>query len=98
MTNPPGPIPPAGDRASDAERVPAAFHGAGRTNEVAATSAPEESGLLRTAALGINAGVVKPLVFQELIDSAGRPGQFYPLLNEPSPAACPVQPASSTLR
>jgi len=52
---------------------------------VVLTSSREESDLLQTYRLGVNAYVVKPVGFEEFISAVGKLGVFWALLNE-SPA------------
>jgi len=49
------------------------------------TSSREESDLLRTYELGINAYVVKPVDFSEFTGAVTKLGCFWALLNEPPP-------------
>jgi CheY-like chemotaxis protein len=53
---------------------------------VVLTSSREESDLMRTYELGVNAYVVKPVDFEEFIAAVGKLGFFWALLNEPPPA------------
>ena len=53
---------------------------------VVLTSSREESDLVRTYALGVNAYVVKPVVFHEFMEAVKAVGQFWALVNEPPPA------------
>jgi len=50
------------------------------------TSSREESDLIASYRLGVNAFVVKPVDFQEFISAVGKLGFFWALLNEPPPA------------
>jgi CheY-like chemotaxis protein len=52
---------------------------------VVLTSSREESDLLQSYDLGVNAYVVKPVDFEEFISAVGRLGFFWALLNEPPP-------------
>jgi CheY-like chemotaxis protein len=52
---------------------------------VVLTSSREESDLMQTYELGVNAYVVKPVDFEEFIAAVGRLGIFWALLNEPPP-------------
>ena len=52
---------------------------------VVLTSSREESDLLQSYQLGVNAYVVKPVDFEEFIAAVGRLGIFWALLNEPPP-------------
>jgi CheY-like chemotaxis protein len=54
---------------------------------VVLTSSREESDLLQTYQLGVNAYVVKPVDFEEFINAVGKLGCFWALLNEPPPSA-----------
>jgi CheY-like chemotaxis protein len=49
------------------------------------TSSREESDLLASYQLGVNAFVVKPVDFQEFIAAVSRLGFFWAMLNEPPP-------------
>jgi CheY-like chemotaxis protein len=49
------------------------------------TSSREESDLLRSYALGVNAFVVKPVGFREFFDAIQDVGVFWAVLNEPPP-------------
>ncbi len=49
------------------------------------TSSREESDLLASYELGVNAFVVKPVDFQDFISAVGKLGFFWALLNEPPP-------------
>lgn len=49
---------------------------------VVLTSSREESDLLQTYQLGVNAYVVKPVGFEEFISAVGKLGVFWALLNE----------------
>ena len=52
---------------------------------VVLTSSREESDLVRTYALGVNAYVVKPVVFHEFMEAVKVLGQFWAVVNEPPP-------------
>jgi len=52
---------------------------------VVLTSSREESDLVRTYGLGVNAYVVKPVVFKEFMDAVKVLGQFWAVVNEPPP-------------
>ena len=52
---------------------------------VVLTSSREESDLVRTYDLGVNAYVVKPVVFNEFMDAVKVLGQFWAVVNEPPP-------------
>ena len=49
------------------------------------TSSREESDLVRSYELGVNAYVVKPVRFEEFVDAIRQIGMFWALLNEPPP-------------
>lgn len=51
------------------------------------TSSREESDLLRSYKLGVNAYVVKPVGFREFIESIQDLGVFWAVLNEPPPGS-----------
>jgi len=52
---------------------------------VMVTSSREEQDLLKSYELGVNAYVVKPVNFQQFVDSVKQLGFFWALLNEPPP-------------
>jgi CheY-like chemotaxis protein len=52
---------------------------------VVLTSSREESDLLESYQLGVNAYVVKPVNFEDFIGAVGKLGVFWALLNEPPP-------------
>jgi CheY-like chemotaxis protein len=49
------------------------------------TSSREEADLVRSYRLGVNAYVVKPVVFQDFMDAVKVVGQFWAVINEPPP-------------
>jgi CheY-like chemotaxis protein len=49
------------------------------------TSSREEADLVRSYHLGVNAYVVKPVVFQDFMDAVKALGQFWAVINEPPP-------------
>jgi|SRR5690242_6869524 len=49
------------------------------------TSSREESDLVESYKLGVNAYVVKPVGFQQFVDAIGQLGMFWAVLNEPPP-------------
>jgi CheY-like chemotaxis protein len=49
------------------------------------TSSREEADLVRSYELGVNAYVVKPVVFQEFVDAIKLTGNFWAVVNEPPP-------------
>ena len=49
------------------------------------TSSREEVDLVTSYELGVNAYVVKPVGFQQFIDSVGRAGMFWAVVNESAP-------------
>jgi CheY-like chemotaxis protein len=51
------------------------------------TSSREEQDLVRSYELGVNAYVVKPVNFQQFLDSVKQLGCFWALINEPPPPA-----------
>ena len=51
------------------------------------TSSREESDLVRSYKLGVNAYVVKPVGFAEFVDAIQDLGVFWAVLNEPPPGA-----------
>jgi CheY-like chemotaxis protein len=50
------------------------------------TSSREEQDVLRTYDLGVNAYVVKPVVFSDFMAAVKVLGQFWAVINEPPPA------------
>jgi CheY-like chemotaxis protein len=57
------------------------------------TSSREESDLVRSYELGVNAYVVKPVRFQEFVEAVRQLGAFWAVLNEPPPG--PVRGATT---
>jgi CheY-like chemotaxis protein len=55
------------------------------TPVVVLTSSREESDLLRTYDLGVNAYVVKPVVFNDFMEAVRVLGQFWAVVNQPPP-------------
>jgi CheY-like chemotaxis protein len=53
---------------------------------VVLTSSREEHDVLRTYDLGVNAYVVKPVVFTDFMDAVRVLGQFWAVVNQPPPA------------
>jgi CheY-like chemotaxis protein len=51
------------------------------------TSSREEQDLVRSYALGVNAYVVKPVNFQQFVDSVKQIGVFWTMHNEPPPGS-----------
>jgi CheY-like chemotaxis protein len=51
------------------------------------TSSREEQDVLRTYDLGVNAYVVKPVVFSDFVNAVKVLGQFWAVINEPPPPA-----------
>jgi CheY-like chemotaxis protein len=49
------------------------------------TSSREEADLARSYHLGVNAYVVKPVVFEDFMDAVKVLGQFWAVINEPPP-------------
>jgi CheY-like chemotaxis protein len=56
---------------------------------VALTSSREESDLVRSYNLGVNAYVVKPVSFTEFIDAVKMLGGFWAIVNQPPPEPAP---------
>jgi CheY-like chemotaxis protein len=54
---------------------------------VVMTSSREEGDMLRSYALGVNAYVVKPMNFHELVDAVKAVGSFWAIINEPPPGS-----------
>jgi CheY-like chemotaxis protein len=61
------------------------------------TSSREEQDLVKSYALGANAYVVKPVDFQQFVDSIKQIGFFWAILNEPPPG-CAVKPQTAAGR
>lgn len=57
------------------------------------TSSREESDLLKSYELGVNAYVVKPVDFKEFVDAVKLVGAFWALVNEPPPGS--IRPHTS---
>lgn len=55
------------------------------------TSSREEQDLVRSYELGVNAYVVKPVVFKEFVDAISNLGMFWAILNEPPPGSARVE-------
>jgi CheY-like chemotaxis protein len=53
------------------------------------TASREEEDLIKSYNLGVNAYVVKPVDFQQFIDSVRKLSCFWALVNEPPPGASP---------
>ena len=70
------------------KRVPALRH----TPIVMLTSSREESDVVRSYELGVNAFVVKPVGFREFFDAIQDLGVFWAVLNEPPPRHETVRP------
>jgi CheY-like chemotaxis protein len=49
------------------------------------TSSREESDLVKSYQLGVNAYVVKPVGFQQFVDAIRQTGMFWAVINEPPP-------------
>jgi CheY-like chemotaxis protein len=60
------------------------------------TASREESDLVRSYDLGVNAFVVKPVDFQEFFEAIRGLGMFWAILNEPSPGQLRVGPMKVT--
>lgn len=56
---------------------------------VMVTSSREEQDLVKSYNLGVNAYVVKPVDFQQFVDSIKQLGFFWAILNEPPPGTVP---------
>lgn len=56
------------------------------------TSSREEADLLRSYKLGVNAYVVKPVLFKDFIEAIEKLGIFWAVLNEPPPGSTRTQP------
>jgi CheY-like chemotaxis protein len=53
------------------------------------TSSREEQDLLNSYQLGVNAFVVKPVIFHEFVEAVARLGAFWAILNEAPPGSVP---------
>jgi DNA-binding response OmpR family regulator len=53
------------------------------------TSSREEQDLVRSYELGVNAYVVKPVNFQQFMESVRQLGCFWAVINEPPPQPLP---------
>ncbi|HMH16915.1 MAG TPA: response regulator [Burkholderiales bacterium] len=51
------------------------------------TSSREETDLVKSYRLGVNAYVVKPVGFQQFVDAIKQTGMFWAVVNEPPPPA-----------
>jgi DNA-binding NarL/FixJ family response regulator len=51
------------------------------------TSSQEESDVLRSYELGVNAYVVKPVAFDQFVSAIADLGVFWAVLNEPPPGS-----------
>lgn len=60
---------------------------------VVLTSSREESDLVESYKLGVNAYVVKPVNFSQFIDAVKNLGVFWALINEPPPGTAPKRNA-----
>ena len=56
------------------------------------TSSREESDLVESYRLGVNAYVVKPVEFEEFVQAVKQVGLFWAVLNEPPPGCVPRRP------
>jgi len=54
---------------------------------VVLTSSREESGMVKSYQLGVNAYVVKPVDFHEVVNAVKELGIFWALINEPPPGS-----------
>jgi len=57
------------------------------------TSSQEESDVVRSYELGVNAYVVKPVLFEQFVSAIAELGVFWAVLNEPPPGSRKVQQA-----
>lgn len=55
------------------------------------TSSNQEKDLIRSYELGVNAYVVKPIEFKDLIEAVGQLGVFWAVINEPPPGSVKVR-------
>jgi CheY-like chemotaxis protein len=60
------------------------------------TSSREEQDLVKSYALGANAYVVKPVDFQQFVDSIKQIGFFWAVINEPPPG-CAATPGAAAI-
>jgi DNA-binding response OmpR family regulator len=60
---------------------------------VVLTSSREESDIVQSYRLGVNAFVVKPVAFDEFIGAVKNLGLFWAVLNEPPPDRLPASAA-----
>ena len=58
------------------------------------TSSREERDLLNSYQLGVNAFVVKPVIFKDFIEAVARLGAFWAILNEAPPGSVTPPPGS----
>ncbi|HWQ33548.1 MAG TPA: response regulator [Blastocatellia bacterium] len=49
------------------------------------TSSREESDLVRSYSLGVNAYVIKPVIFNEFVNALNKLGLFWAVINQPPP-------------
>ena len=56
---------------------------------VVMTSSREDSDLVQCYALGVNAYVVKPVIFHDFVDAVKQVGGFWAVLNQPPPGSVP---------
>jgi CheY-like chemotaxis protein len=54
---------------------------------VVLTSSREESDLIKSYQLGVNAYVVKPVEFKDFVDAVSEIGAFWAIINEPPPGS-----------
>ena len=57
---------------------------------VVLTSSREESDLVESYRLGVNAYVVKPVDFKQFVDAVSELGVFWAIINEPPPGTVPL--------
>lgn len=73
----------------EAVRADPALH---RVPVVMLTSSQEESDVLKSYELGVNAYVVKPVAFERFVTAIGELGVFWAVLNEPPPGSSKAAP------
>jgi CheY-like chemotaxis protein len=62
---------------------------------VMVTTSKEEQDLVESYNLGVNAYVIKPIVFPEFVAAIRNLGTFWALLNQPPPGSVPNEPLRS---
>ena len=57
---------------------------------VVLTSSREESDLVKSYQLGVNAYVIKPVDFKDFVEAVSKLGVFWAIVNEPPPGSTPI--------